>query len=181
MIRQLKRNLFLLLAGSLTLVFTAVFLLMICLEIKQKQQSSIAYLNRMVTMLIFSMEQDSDYMETLTLYEQSLDYSFRLFSDTGSVLYQSSEPENCPNIMDSFLKTLQHYQYNSYAVNPDSLNSLSRSCQCRGHFRLAPDGAFFGRLFRRIVRDRAFLDDSPFQRVGAGRLQYPVYFMERRT
>lgn len=151
MIRQLKRNLFLLLAGSLTMVFTAVFLLMICLEIKQKQQSSIAYLNRMVTMLIFSMEQDSDYMEILTLYEQSLDYSFRLFSDTDSLLYQSSEPENCQNIMDSFLKTLQHYQYNSYAVNPDRLNSLSKSCQSAAFAVHMPDRRQYDCVYCEIV------------------------------
>ena len=58
MVKRLNRNLHILLIGSLMLLFTIVFCLLIHQNIKEKRDVSIAYLNRMASMLIFSMEQN---------------------------------------------------------------------------------------------------------------------------
>lgn len=65
MVKRLNRNLHILLIGSLMLLFTIVFCLLIHQNIKEKRDVSIAYLNRMASMLIFSIEQNSDYREIL--------------------------------------------------------------------------------------------------------------------
>lgn len=72
MVKRLKRNLYILLIGSLMLVFSIVFCLLVQQNIKEKRENSIAYLNRMASMLIFSMEQNSDYRELLSVYEKNL-------------------------------------------------------------------------------------------------------------
>lgn len=54
MIKRLKRNLYILLIGSLMLVFSIVLGLLIHQNIKEKRKVSIANLNRMASMLIFS-------------------------------------------------------------------------------------------------------------------------------
>ena len=100
MVKRLKQNLYILLIGSLMLVFSIVFCLLIQQNIKEKRKNSIAFLNRMASMLIFSMEQNPDYREVLSDYENSpwLNYSFRLLSDTDPFLYQSENLENCSEI-----------------------------------------------------------------------------------
>ncbi len=120
MVKRLKRNLYILLIGSLTLLFSIVFCLLIQQNIKEKGKNSIAYFNRMASMLIFSMEQNPDYREILSDYEESswLSYSFWLLSDTDPFLYQSENLEDCSEIVDNFLNTLQHYQYQGYALSP---------------------------------------------------------------
>ncbi len=153
MIKRLKRNLFILLLCSLTLVFTAVFLLMIRQDLKRKQQSSIAYLNRMATMLIFSMEQDPDYEEVLYPYEKSLGYSFRLISGNGSVLYQSEDVRKRPEIIDTFQNTLQSYQSESYALSPASLRKLSRSSQSAAYTVRLPGRQIYDCVYCEIVTD----------------------------
>ncbi len=151
MVKRLKRNLYILLIGSLTLVFSIVFCLLIQQNIKEKGKNSIAYFNRMASMLIFSMEQDADYRETLSIYEKSLGYSFRLLSDTDPFLYQSENLENCSEIIDTFLDTLQHHQYQSYALIPLALKDCTRSGQSAAYTISMPDGKSYDCIFCEIV------------------------------
>ena len=151
MLKRLKRNLYILLIGSLMLVFSIVFCLLIQQNIKEKRKNSIAFLNRMASMLIFSMEQNSDYMEVLSDYEKSswLAYSFRLLSDTDPFLYQSENLENCSEIIDTFLDTLQ--LHNSYALSPLELKDCERSCQSAAHIIKMPDGKNYDCVYCEIV------------------------------
>ena len=151
MVKRLKRNLYILLIGSLTLVFSIVFCLLIQQNIKEKGKNSIAYFNRMASMLIFSMEQDADYMETLSIYEKSLGYSFRLLSDSDQFLYQSENLENCSEIIDTFLDTLQQHQYQSYALIPLALKDCTRSGQSAAYTISMPDGKSYDCIFCEIV------------------------------
>lgn len=151
MIKRLKRNLYILLIGSLMLVFSIVFCLLIQQNIKEKRENSIAYLNRMASMLIFSMEQNPDYREILSDYENSywLDYSFRLLSDTDPFLYQSENLENCSEIIDTFLDTLRQHQ--SYALSPLELKDCERSGQSAAWTIRMPDGKNYDCIYCEIV------------------------------
>lgn len=153
MVKRLKRNLYILLIGSLMLVFSIVFCLFIHQNMKAKRKASIAYLNRMASMLIFSMEQSSDYREILSDYENSswLCYSFRLFSDTDSFLYQSENLDNCSAIIDTFLDTLQ--QHDSYALDPLELRNCDRSGQSAAYTIRMPDGKNYDCIYCEIVTD----------------------------
>ena len=151
MVKKLKQNLYILLIGSLMLVFSIVFCLLIQQNIKEKRKNSIAYLNRMASMLIFSMEQNSDYREILSDYEKSswLGYSFRLLSDTDPLLYQSKNLENCSEIIDTFLDTLRQHQ--SYALSPLELKGCIRSCQSAAYTIRMPDGKNYDCIYCEIV------------------------------
>ena len=151
MVKRLNRNLHILLIGSLMLLFTIVFCLLIHQNIKEKRDVSIAYLNRMASMLIFSMEQNSDYREILSDYENSswLHYSFRLFSDTDSFLYQSENLEDCSAIIDTFLDTLQHHS--GYALSPLELKDCVSSGQSAAYTISMPDGKNYDCIFCEIV------------------------------
>ncbi len=151
MVKKLKQNLYILLIGSLMLVFSIVFCLLIQQNIKEKRKNSIAYLNRMASMLIFSMEQNSDYREILSDYEKSswLGYSFRLLSDTDPLLYQSKNLENCSEIIDTFLDTLRQHQ--SYALSPLELKGCICSCQSAAYTIRMPDGKNYDCIYCEIV------------------------------
>lgn len=151
MIKRLKRNLYILLIGSLMLVFSIVFCLLIQQNIKEKRKNSIAYFNRMASTLIFSMEQNPDYRETLSIYEKSLGYSFRLLSDSDPFLYQSGNLEECSEIIDTFLDTLQQHQYQSYALIPLALKDCDRSGQSAAYTISMPDGKSYDCIFCEIV------------------------------
>lgn len=153
MIKRLKRNLYILLIGSLMLVFSIVFCLLIQQNIKEKRKNSIAYFNRMASMLIFSMEQDADYRETLSVYEKSLGYSFRLLSDSDPFLYQSGNLEECSEIIDTFLDTLHHHQYQSYALIPLALKDCTRSGQSAAYTISMPNGKNYDCIFCEIITD----------------------------
>ncbi len=151
MVKRLNRNLHILLIGSLMLLFTIVFCLLIHQNIKEKRDVSIAYLNRMASMLIFSIEQNSDYREILSDYENSswLHYSFRLFSDTDSFLYQSENLEDCSAIIDTFLDALQHHS--GYALSPLELKDCVSSGQSAAYTISMPDGKNYDCIFCEIV------------------------------
>ena len=151
MIKKLKRNLYILLIGSLMLIFSIVFCLLIRQNINEKRKNSIAYFNRMASMLIFSMEQNPDYMEILSVYENKLGYSFRLLSDTEPLLYQSENLENCSEMMDTFLDSLQYYQYESYAFTPHQLKDCTRSCQSAAYTVRMPNGKNYDGIYCEIV------------------------------
>lgn len=151
MIKRLKRNLYILLIASLMLVFSIVFCLLIHQYIKEKRKVSIAFFNRMATMLIFSMEQDTNYREILSVYEKSLDYSFQLFSDTDPFLYRSENLEDCSEIVDTFLYTLQHHQYKGYALSPLELKDCISSGQTATYTISMPNGKNYDCIFCEIV------------------------------
>lgn len=151
MIKRLKRNLYILLIASLMLVFSIVFCLLIHQYIKEKRKVSIAFFNRMSTMLIFSMEQDTNYREILSVYEKSLDYSFQLFSDTDPFLYRSENLEDCSEIVDTFLYTLQHHQYKGYALSPLELKDCISSGQTATYTISMPNGKNYDCIFCEIV------------------------------
>ena len=151
MIKRLKRNLYILLIGSLMFVFSIVFCLLIQQNIKEKRQNSIAYLNRMASMLVFSMEQNSDYRELLSVYEKKLGYSFRLLSDTDSFLYQSENSKNCSDVIDAFLDTLQYHK--SYALSPLELKYCERSNQSAAYTISMPNGENYDCIYCEIVTD----------------------------
>ncbi len=151
MIKRLKRNLYILLIGSLMLVFSIVFCLLIQQNIKEKRKNSIAYLNRMASMLVFSMEQNSDYRELLSVYEKKLGYSFRLLSDADPFLYQSENLEDCSEIIDTFVDTLQYHR--SYALSPLELKDCKRSGQSAAYTISMPNGKNYDCIFCEIVTD----------------------------
>lgn len=149
MTKRLKRNLYILLIGSLMLVFSIVFFLLIQQNIKEKRKNSIAYLNRMASMLIFTMEQNSDYREILSVYENKLGYSFRLLSDTDPFLYQSENLEDCSEIIDTFVDTLQYHR--SYALSPLELEDCERSSQSAAYTIRMPNGKNYDGIYCEIV------------------------------
>lgn len=151
MIKRLKRNLYILLIGLLMLVFSIVFCLLIHQNIKEKRKASIAYFNRMASILIFSMEQDTNYRETLSVYEKRLGYSFQLFSDTDPFLYRSENLEDCSEIVDTFLYTLQHHQYQSYTLSPLELKDCISSSQTATYTIRMPNGKNYDCIFCEIV------------------------------
>ena len=149
MTKRLKRNLYILLIGSLMLVFSIAFCLLIQQNIKEKRKNSIAYLNRMASMLIFSMEQNSDYREILSVYEKKLGYSFRLLSDTNPFLYQSENLKDCSEIIDTFVDTLQYHR--SYALSPLELKDCIRSSQSAAYTISMPNGKNYDCIYCEIV------------------------------
>ncbi len=149
MVKRLNRNLHILLIGSLMLLFTIVFCLLIHQNIKEKRKNSIAYLNRMASMLVFSMEQNSDYRELLSVYEKKLGYSFRLLSDADPFLYQSENLENCSEIIDTFVDTLQYHR--SYALSPLELKDCERSSQSAAYTVHMPNGKNYDGIYCEIV------------------------------
>lgn len=149
MIKKLKRNLYILLISSLMLVFSIVFCLLIQQNIKEKRENSIAYFNRMATMLTYTMEQNTDYLELLSIYEKSLGYSFRLLSDSDFSLYQSEYLDS--NIVDTFLRTLQQHQYQSYALTPPELKEITRSAQTATYTISMTNGESYDCIYCEIV------------------------------
>lgn len=149
MVKGLKRNLYILLIGSLMLVFSIVFCLLIQQNMEEKRTNSLAYLNRMASMLVYSMEQNSDYKGLLSAYEKKLGYSFRLLSDTDSFLYQSENLENCSDIIDAFQDTLQNHK--SYALSPLELKYCERSSQSAAYTIRMPNGKNYDGIYCEIV------------------------------
>ena len=151
MIKKLKRNLYILLIGSLMLVFSIVFCLLIQQNINEKRKNSVAYFNRMATMLTYTMEQNTDYKELLSLYEKDHGYSFQLFSDSAPLLYQSGYVEDCTEIIDTFFNTLQRYQHDSFALSPENLKDCGRSHQSATYTINMPSGESYDCIYCEIV------------------------------
>ena len=76
MVQSLKRNLYILLIGSLMSIFSIVFCLMVHENMKAKRNSELAYFNRMTTTLVLQLEHKSDYQTYLSLYEETRLYKF---------------------------------------------------------------------------------------------------------
>ena len=100
-------------------------------------------------MLVFSMEQNSDYRELLSVYEKKLGYSFRLLSDADPFLYQSENLENCSEIIDTFVDTLQYHR--SYALSPLELKDCERSSQSAAYTVHMPNGKNYDGIYCEIV------------------------------
>ena len=109
MVQSLKRNLYILLIGSLMSIFSIVFSLMVLENMKAKKNSELAYFNRMTTTLVLQLEHESDYQTYLSLYEKRRDMYFQLSSEYGHSLYQSEYLGGNTDIIDTFLTTLLWY------------------------------------------------------------------------
>ncbi len=120
MVQSLKRNLYILLIGSLMSIFSIVFCLMVHENIKAKRNSELAYFNRMTTTLVLQLEHESDYQTCLNLYEERRDMYFQLSSDTGRSLYQSEYLGDNTDIIDTFLTTLLGME-GDFTLSPSSL------------------------------------------------------------
>ena len=151
MISKLKRNLCLLLTGSLMLVFSIVFCLLIRQNLKAKERISEAYFNRMVSILIFSMEQETDYRTCLAPYEEKLDYSFQLISDTSPLLYESESILVGSEVFDAFINTFRRHERYFYALEPDEINKPPYSSQSAIYTIRMPDGKKYDCIYCNIV------------------------------
>ena len=120
MVQSLKRNLYILLIGSLMSIFSIVFCLMVHENMKAKRNSELAYFNRMTTTLVLQLEHESDYQTCLNLYEERRDMYFQLSSDTGRSLYQSEYLGDNTDIIDTFLTTLLGTE-GDFTLSPSSL------------------------------------------------------------
>ncbi len=120
MVQSLKRNLYILLIGSLMSIFSVVFCLMVLENMKAKKNSELAYFNRMTTTLVLQLEHKSDYQTYLSLYEERRDMYFQLSSDTGHSLYQSEYLGGNTDIIDTFLTTLLGTE-GDFTLSPSSL------------------------------------------------------------
>lgn len=128
MVQSLKRNLYILLIGSLMSIFSIVFCLMVHENIKAKRNSELAYFNRMTTTLVLQLEHESDYQTCLNLYEERRDMYFQLSSDTGRSLYQSEYLGDNTDIIDTFLTTLLGTE-GDFTFSPSSLKDYYYSRQ----------------------------------------------------
>lgn len=128
MVQNLKRNLYILLIGSLMSIFSIVFCLMVHENIKAKRNSELAYFNRMTTTLVLQLEHESDYQTCLNLYEERRDMYFQLSSDTGRSLYQSEYLGDNTDIIDTFLTTLLGTE-GDFTFSPSSLKDYYYSRQ----------------------------------------------------
>ncbi len=120
MVQSLKRNLYILLIGSLMSIFSIVFSLMVLENMKAKKNSELAYFNRMTTTLVLQLEHESDYQTYLSLYEERRNMYFQLSSDTGHSLYQSEYLGGNTDIIDTFLTTLLGTE-GDFTLSPASL------------------------------------------------------------
>ena len=121
MVQNLKRNLYILLIGSLMSIFSIVFCLMVHENMKAKKNSELAYFNRMTTTLVLQLEHEPDYQTYLSLYEERRNMYFQLSSDTGHSLYQSEYLGGNTDIIDTFLATLLDTE-GDFTLSPSSLN-----------------------------------------------------------
>ena len=128
MVQNLKRNLYILLIGSLMSIFSIVFCLMVHENMKAKKNSELAYFNRMTTTLVLQLEHESDYQTCLNLYEERRDMYFQLSSDTGRSLYQSEYLGDNTDIIDTFLTTLLGTE-GDFTFSPSSLKDYYYSRQ----------------------------------------------------
>lgn len=128
MVQSLKRNLYILLIGSLMSIFSIVFSLMVLENMKAKKNSELAYFNRMTTTLVLQLEHESDYQTCLNLYEERRDMYFQLSSDTGRSLYQSEYLGDNTDIIDTFLTTLLGTE-GDFTFSPSSLKDYYYSRQ----------------------------------------------------
>ncbi len=67
MIKNLKRKLYFLFAGSIMCVFTIVFFLLASENIETLQNADLSYINRQATNLVLLFENSSNYAENLEI------------------------------------------------------------------------------------------------------------------
>ena len=108
MLKNLKRKLYFLFAGSIMFVFTIVILLLARENIKAMQNAELSFLNRQATVLVLLFENSTNYVENLEIYEKKYDYAFRLFTEQNELLYESCNIKDTTKTINTFLKKLQH-------------------------------------------------------------------------
>ena len=118
MIRNLKRKLYFLFAGSIMFVFTIVFFLLASENIKTMQNAELSFVNRQATSLVLLLESSANYGNHLKIYEKNYDYAFRLFTEQKELLYESSNIDDAAETIDLFLETLNSSE-STYSNGPD--------------------------------------------------------------
>ncbi len=115
MIKNLKRKLYFLFAGSIMFVFTIVFFLLASENIETMQNAELSDINRQATILVLLFENSSNYVENLEICEKKYDYAFRLFTEQNELLYESCNIEDIAKTIDTFLEI----QKNSERMDKD--------------------------------------------------------------
>ncbi len=115
MIKNLKRKLYFLFAGSIMFVFTIVFFLLASENIETMQNAELSDINRQATILVLLFENSSNYVENLEICEKKYDYAFRLFAEQNEPLYESCNIEDITKTIDTFLEI----QKNSERMDKD--------------------------------------------------------------
>ncbi len=72
MIKNLKRKLYFLFAGSIMFVFTIVFFLLASENIETMQNAELSDINRQATILVLLFENSSNYVENLEICEKKI-------------------------------------------------------------------------------------------------------------
>lgn len=111
MLKNLKRKLYFLFAGSIMFVFTIVFFLLARENIETMQDAELSFLNRQATILTLLFENSANYVENLELCEKKYDYTFRLFTEQNELLYESTDMEDTAETIDIFLETLKRTEF----------------------------------------------------------------------
>ncbi len=107
MLKNLKRKLYFLFVISIMFVFSIVFFLLTCENIKTLRDAELSFLNRQATNLILLFENSTNYVENLEICEKKYDYTFRLFTEQNKLLYESSNTEEATGTINLFLETLK--------------------------------------------------------------------------
>lgn len=108
MLKKLKHKIYFIFVSSIMFVFTIVFILLTCENIKTIQNAELSDINRQATNLILLFENSSNYVENLEICEIKYDYAFRLFAEQNKLFYESSNLEDSAKIIDTFLNILKN-------------------------------------------------------------------------
>lgn len=148
MIRNLKRKLYFLFAGSIMLVFTIVFFLLASENIETMQNAELNFINRQATNLTLLFESSTNYAENLEICEKKHGHSFRLFTEKDERLYESTNIKNATETIDLFLAALR----SSEATHN---NESGYSTQSGAHIFHSGNGrAYYGILCSIYTNDR---------------------------
>lgn len=104
MLKKLKRKLYFLFVSSIMFVFTIIFFLLACENIKTMQDAELSALNRQATILALLFENTTNYVGNLEICEKKYDYAFRLFTEQNEILYESRNIEDTTKTIDTFLE-----------------------------------------------------------------------------
>ena len=115
MIKNLKRKLYFLFAGSIMFVFTIVFFLLASENIETMQNAELNFVNRQATNLVLLFESSTNYAQNLKICESNYGYAFRLFTEQNELIYQSKGMEDTAETINIFLETLKHLE-STYSI-----------------------------------------------------------------
>ncbi len=155
MIRNLKRKLYFLFAGSIMLVFTIVFFLLASENIETMQDAEQNFVNRQATNLVLLFENSTNYGENLRICEKKYGYSFRLFTEQNELLYESTDTKGTAETIDSFLETLKSLEATDNATDS---NESGCSTQTGAHTFHPENGRTYYGILCSIYTDAGYLN-----------------------